>query len=395
MSENGRFRVLGRFTQRAALTAAMGLLAFNEGRDLLDASARATLTARHIEAGRAAVAGGRPRLGVAAAERALRLDLSSREAGALWCDAWAAQIMASPDDVPTNAVAGLMHDLALCLESGAQVAEGLHVALGVLAGATGDSAAAKESFDRAVAANPDFGPAHYFLGNQWLRAGDHAQAEAAFQRAIERLPKDRRPRLALGLAQKLQQKWAQAVETLTRVVEVGAETIGLAALGEARLKTGQFESAAEELERAIAMAPPESDVSQVHENLGIALFQLRRYADAISHLQVALARKKSSATAYNLGVAHAATGDLRRAAALFEQIIDAEPTLGEPHGSLVDTLLRLGDLRAARLAAERLALLARQAPSLASVAERAAQAVATAESEVPITHSQRPNARKP
>jgi len=91
---------------------------------------------------------------------------------------------------------------------------------------------------------PDFAPGYYRLGDGSLRAGEVAQAEAAFGRLISLAPNEWR---------------------------------GYAGLGDVKLRGGQYAEATQALQKAVQLAPEEKIA---HQLLGLAYRGLGRTRDA-------------------------------------------------------------------------------------------------------------------
>jgi Flp pilus assembly protein TadD len=107
----------------------------------------------------------------------------------------------------------------------------------------------------------------------------------------------------------------------------------------------EFESAAEELRRALALAPEESTV---HNNLGVALTELGKLDEAVTHFEKALELNPKFAEAYNnFGEASSRKGDVKDALAKFEKAVGLDPDHADAQRNLGTALARTGNAAAA------------------------------------------------
>ena len=129
---------------------------------------------------------------------------------------------------------------------------------------------ARSAYRRALALEPDFGLAHYGVGESFLLEGESAQALPHLREARRLQPQDARTATSLGIA-RLSLGEREAAERLFGLAlrldpGLAAAHNGLAAV---RAEEGRFEEAAGHVERAIALTPEDAEL---HVNLA----QLRR-----------------------------------------------------------------------------------------------------------------------
>src|SRR5262245_1915062 len=120
-----------------------------------------------------------------------------------------------------------------------------HLTLGRVALARGAPERARELLERALAAAPELDAARAQLATIAVGSGRYGEAIGHYRAALERN--------------------AQSPELLH-------------ALGAALIETGDFDEAASTLARALALAP---GLTPARENLSRALFNARRFADAV------------------------------------------------------------------------------------------------------------------
>ena len=141
----------------------------------------------------------------------------------------------------------------------------LDYAIGLLHGVLGNQQAGREAMGDALAENLAFYPAHVFLGDQALRAGDVSTAVREYEAARELESADAALWYRYGLALSRAGRTADARQALERAVEL--EPFYAApwlALGRSRQAAGDHAGARAALERFIALAP-RSDTAPVAE----------------------------------------------------------------------------------------------------------------------------------
>ena len=206
------------------------------------------------------------------------------------------------------AAAGETDRAAAAYRRAAELDPGLaHAELGLarLAAARGDLDAALAAARRAVQSSPRFGEAHGLLADLLRRRGDAEEGAAELERA-RRLPATTPladPAYNALAAEGVSSFWAQR-------------------RGRAYLERGEAQRAVDELEQALRAAPR----AEIHDDLGLALQQLGRFAAAAEHHRAALAlRPGFAAAAVHLGEALAGGGDLPGAIAAEERAVALDP----------------------------------------------------------------------
>jgi tetratricopeptide (TPR) repeat protein len=124
---------------------------------------------------------------------------------------------------------------------------------------------ARSAYRRALALEPDFGLAHYGVGESFLLEGESAQALPHLREALRLQPRDARATTSLGIARLSlgEREGAERLFTLALRLDPGlaAAHNGLAAV---RAEQGRFAEAAGHVERAITLSPEDADL---HLNL--------------------------------------------------------------------------------------------------------------------------------
>jgi tetratricopeptide (TPR) repeat protein/serine/threonine protein kinase len=120
-----------------------------------------------------------------------------------------------------NAAVALDHVLALDASSGMAQAERAYAAYRL----EPDAEAAISALTAALAAAPDYAPAHNYLGLVYLEMGDYANARPRFERAAELDPAFVEPLINLGRMLAEQQQFAQAIVAYTQALDRDATSL--------------------------------------------------------------------------------------------------------------------------------------------------------------------------
>ncbi len=154
----------------------------------------------------------------------------------------------------------------------------------------GENEAALEVLSRLASDLPDRPEVQSSLGDLLRVMERHAEAEAAYDRAIELSAEDASPlwyiHFARGLAREAGGDWPGAEADLRRSLELRADQPQvLNHLGYSLVERGEkLPEALEMLERAVAVRP---DSGAIVDSLGWALFKLGRHAEAVEQLELA------------------------------------------------------------------------------------------------------------
>lgn len=190
----------------------------------------------------------------------------------------------------------------------------------------GDLAAARSAYSAVPQGDLAYADAQHLLGVLSLQEGNHSQAIAHIRVALDlglTLPE---AHLNLGTALKRADRFEEALaefDVVRRLKPNSAYLLCNRAHCLVRLK--RFKEALVDQDQALLLAGSPSaldyDLTAFHDDRGLALFGLDRYAEALSHFDAALALDSSSAelwshrgdTLYELGDLEAALESLDRA----------------------------------------------------------------------------------
>ena len=188
------------------------------------------------------------------------------------------------------------------------------------------AADALKPLESAAAKKPkEFRP-NYFYADALLQSGDAAKAQAAFETALAAKPDAAEAEWGLGRALAKQNK---LVEAAPRFEKAGPPAI---------LELAGIYEAAGKIAEAIAVYERMPQDPAVRERLGSLLIQAGRPADAIPHLEAAVAKSPSAGNMYALATAYVKTKQNEKAAKAFEALLAKEPAnleLRLVHGRLL------------------------------------------------------------
>jgi len=199
--------------------------------------------------------------------------------------------------------------------------------LGATLARRGDTARARELFERGIAVDPRHGGSHAGLATLEADAGHLERAIELFERAVELDPLDQFAWQNLGLALHKQGRATDAVRALARSVEIFERPASRAALARALAASGRPGEAAPNFARAIELAPEAAGPLRLE--LARALAASGRVDEARGALEAALASDAAAGARVELASLAWSQGDAAQAVAHLRAALELEP------GSLV------------------------------------------------------------
>jgi tetratricopeptide (TPR) repeat protein len=184
---------------------------------------------------------------------------------------------------------------------------------------------AMQLFTSYTDSNPENPWGYYMLGLSAWRSGEHAQAESAFDKALELEPAHRK---SLFNSSRVLLEMGRAKEALERIEKALAlepmSNEGLRLLGRVRYQLGDVDGAIEAYHRALGL--DERDVWSMN-NLGLIYIEQDRSSEALPPLARAV-ELRSNAPVFqnNLGVALERSGYPAAAAKAYEAAIAVDST---------------------------------------------------------------------
>ncbi len=178
----------------------------------------------------------------------------------------------------------------------------LHILIGRAYRETGFLAEAIDEFKKAIALNPKFPRAHYYLGLTYLlKDGAVRLADAAdeFKLELKQDPNQFFANYYLGVINVIHRDWQPAITFLEKASQIEPRNADpLFHLGQAYLSTGQYDRALDVLQKSIALTPNlthnDYQVTTAHYRLGQALLKAGRKEEGQSELEIAAKLKSES-----------------------------------------------------------------------------------------------------
>lgn len=166
---------------------------------------------------------------------------------------------------------------------------------------------------------------HYMLGLSAWKAGEHQQAEEAFERALERNPEHVKSLINLSRVLLETERPEEAIGRIQQAILVdGESSVALRLLGRARHQLGLVEEAIDAYWEAIVL--DDEDVWSMN-NLGFVLIEEGRFDEALPPLARATELRRDVAMFQNnLGIALERTGHYTTAADAYRSALQADST---------------------------------------------------------------------
>ncbi len=252
--------------------------------------------------------------------------------------------------------------------------------LGAAAAKAGDFTRAAQCFTTVAAKKPDSTEAHYNLGYALLNGQAYDDAANALRRAVELKPEAGQALHLLAAALRLSGRMDEAAGAYEQLVareprngrvldEYGGVLIMLGRMAEAEVVLRRAIASAPDManpytnlgrifqtdlmradaavtlhDQALARSPGYADA---HNNRGVALYTLSRFAEAIDSFNAAIALKPTLCEAFNnLGNALYRTGDATGAIQNFQRAVALNPDYAEAHWNLAVAHLTGGNFAA-------------------------------------------------
>lgn len=180
-----------------------------------------------------------------------------------------------------------------------------HFNLGVCKQVMGDLPVAIRSYLRALAISPDSGEANSGLASAYLQDNKAGLALAYAERAADLSPESYGAWANLGFIYISMNRYEDAIDALRAATELAGNDEEAArvmlGLADAHIRLGNYTRAINVLQSVLRTAP----TSTAHERMGVAMFKLRRYDQALENFKQAVELDNTDTAALNgLGVAY-------------------------------------------------------------------------------------------
>ncbi len=268
----------------AVVAAAAVPLLLNQVDALGRRRAAAERAAAHAALAEAALAAGDPALASQAQADAIEADPADEGLRRRLVELHAEQVVRDPSAVTSANALRLQSELATALASAPAAPARLQIALGKALQVRGRDDEARRAFERAIDAEPGLAVAHMHLGDLLLKAKQYDGAAAALEKALAIDATLHEARFALGQTRLSQEKYEEAEKLLGAAVEHLDRAPVRLALGRALLRQKKWADAATSLERALALQP---DLAAAHAPLAEAWLRQGQNDLALGALEAA------------------------------------------------------------------------------------------------------------
>jgi protein O-GlcNAc transferase len=174
------------------------------------------------------------------------------------------------------------------------------------------------------------------------RSGRLQEARARYEAALARMPRHADAWHLLGVVAMQEQRHADALDLISRAIEISPQASYFDNLGSALRSWGKHAAAVESHEQAIALDP---NHFRAHNNLGLVLLDMRLPAAAAASFRKSVAINPNFAEAHsNLGNVLRELGELDAAIDHCRRAIALQPGFGQAHNNLGNALKTQGKL---------------------------------------------------
>jgi tetratricopeptide (TPR) repeat protein len=194
--------------------------------------------------------------------------------------------------------------------------------MGVALAATGKTADAIVSYQKALSINNDSSQTHNNLGSALAESNRFDEALTHIQKAIELNPDNGAARINLGHLLEVSGHRDEAIQQLTAGIELAPKNSdGHNIYGVILARQGKLDDAIAELQKAVALAP---NSAECHYNLGRAYAASNRFTDALPQLESAarLTGNREPEILQLLAAMYSETGNYPQAVATAQQALD-------------------------------------------------------------------------
>lgn len=186
-----------------------------------------------------------------------------------------------------------------------------------------------KDFDDAIAADGAFSPAWYFKGKVLADTGRPDDAQPTLEKAIELDPRSGVSHKRLARLHVDADRLDQAATVLKRVLDdevFGADAEAHYLMGVVKDRQADFEGARQHFMRTLQLDPAFPNLDR---SLGLTMFKLKRWKDAVQILGKVYERTRDIAIYYYIGRSFMELGDLRKAATILQAVVVNYPAHAE------------------------------------------------------------------
>jgi len=204
---------------------------------------------------------------------------------------------------------------------------------------------ARQLFERAIRIDPKNANAHLNLALLLKRDAPESASTSEFQHAIQLNPDLTEARRQLAAVLMSQQQWTAVIEQCREILKREPEDASTEyTIGQALIRNGQTDEGKKELEQAQAMRKRHQEMQEAQElqNEGVRDLSARKPSDARKALTSAVGLDPSSANHMYLGLALAASGDVKSGMQELATALELDPNNARAHINLGSVYLQNG-----------------------------------------------------
>jgi tetratricopeptide (TPR) repeat protein len=238
-------------------------------------------------------------------------------------------------------------DCAQAISNGNSGADG-HLCMGLVDAGTGKYDEAAGDYQKAIELEPTNEKAYVGLANAYAKLNRLSDAENIYKQAISANPNSSYANQNLGIFYLQQAEYAKAADSFRKAVALAPESyVDYSNLGAAYLYMGNNDDAIQAFTQSIKLRPNAGG----YANLGTALYQARRFADAATDYEAALKFEGNDPDLWgNLADAYHFSSQQAKAKAAFEKQLtlllaqlQVNPNDAEKQGDVASVYAGLGD----------------------------------------------------
>ena len=206
--------------------------------------------------------------------------------------------------------------------------------------------AAIDSYNKALALNPDYADAYFNIGNALGKQGKLDAAIDSYNKALALKPGYAEAHNNMGLILQEQSKLEEAIEAFKQVqVSKPDNADAYYNMGNALKELGKLEEAIEAYSKTLALKPDSADA---YYNMGISLQKLGKLEEAIEAYNKTLAIRPDYADAYlNMGITLKELDKLEEAIEAYNKALAIKPGYADAYLNMGITLKELDKLEEA------------------------------------------------
>jgi tetratricopeptide (TPR) repeat protein len=203
---------------------------------------------------------------------------------------------------------------------------------------------AKSLLENVLRAHPDQPSALFYLGDVQRALGDLAAALRSYGKALSARPHYTDAALGLAFTLRLAGDLEEAERRYRQIIARAPDMLAaLAGLGETLVQRQEYDQAEQILEKAERLASDTDIAADIAESLGTAKMRQRRFAEALPHLERALALRPASIEAQRKrAIVLEHLNQPERAAAAYREVLKRQPEDLKTHLLLNELIHRAG-----------------------------------------------------